>query len=201
MIDPRVGALAAGCALFAGVILAEVYRESSAEPSMVNAAPRTNDAAAAAHLPGAPSADSIATSLARPLFSPTRRPAEIAQSGPVTSELTDKRLAGIVVEPERRLAIFAVAGGKPVTVTEGEEIGGWQILTITAKEISVRGPGGTKTLQPKIDPSATAPVRTPLASASQAPARAVPPATTAAPPAAALPPNLNPGAPSRRNRE
>ena len=68
-------------------------------------------------------AKDVATTLARPLFSPTRRPREAAKSvGATDPELSDVRLAGIVIQPDRRLAIFAVAGAKPRTLLLGEAL-------------------------------------------------------------------------------
>ena len=97
-------------------------------------------------------AKDVATSLARPLFSPTRRPREAAKSvGATDPELSDVRLAGIVIQPDRRLAIFAVAGAKPRTLLLGEALNGWKIDSISPEEVALSGPGGTRTLQPKID--------------------------------------------------
>ena len=52
--------------------------------------------------------DSVPTILARPLFSPSRRPETAKSEGPADPTLNDVRLSGIVIEPDRRLAIFAV---------------------------------------------------------------------------------------------
>jgi hypothetical protein len=52
---------------------------------------------------------------------------------------------------EHHLAIFAVNGAaKPLRLTEGEDVSGWRIESITPHEVSLSGPGGTKTLQPKL---------------------------------------------------
>jgi len=96
----------------------------------------------------------LAMALARPLFSSTRRPPQSAPSDNVTSaDLADMRLTGIVTEPEHHVAIFAVNGAKPLRVTEGEAVSGWRIESITPREVSLSGPGGTKTLEPKLDPN------------------------------------------------
>jgi hypothetical protein len=94
--------------------------------------------------------------LARPLYSATRRPPQTADNAATDPGLTDTRLTGIVTEPDRRLAIFAVTGGKPVVLTEGETVSGWRIDSISPREVSVSGPSGTKTLQPRIDQNAVA---------------------------------------------
>jgi general secretion pathway protein N len=98
----------------------------------------------------------VTTILARPLFSSTRRPSENAPAAAADNDLADTRLAGIVTEPGRRLAIFAVNGGKPLKVAEGDEVSGWRVESISPREISLSGPSGTKTLQPKLDPNLAA---------------------------------------------
>src|SRR5262249_30804540 len=110
----------------------------------------------------------LAVVLDRPLFNSSRRPPQAAASDNVTSsDLADVRLTGIVTEPERRVAIFAVNGAKPLRLTEGEAVSGWRIETIRPREVAMSGPGGTKTLEPKLDPNlvqargATAPANPP----------------------------------------
>lgn len=198
MIDPRVGILVAGCALFGGIVISELLTAVETNPSMFAATPRASNNFAIAQRP--PPADLAAANLARPLFSPTRRPPDVASSSPSDPELTDKRLAGIVLEPDRRLAIFAVNGAKPLTVTEGDNVNGWRIETITAEQISLRGPGGTRTLRTKMDTSPVVP-RPQLPARPQAPARSAPPDAATAQTPVAVPPNLNVGAQLRRNRE
>jgi hypothetical protein len=62
------------------------------------------------------------------------------------------RLTGIVTEPDH-VAIFAMNGAKPLRVSEGEAASGWRIESIAPQEVSLSGPGGTKTLEPKPDPN------------------------------------------------
>ncbi|MGH7100206.1 MAG: hypothetical protein ACREE4_21525, partial [Stellaceae bacterium] len=81
--------------------------------------------------------------------------------------IADMRLTGIVTAPRERFAIFAVTGAKPLTVKEGEEVSGWRIEAITPDAVSVSGPGGAETLQPKADKSL---VRTAPAAATASPA-------------------------------
>jgi hypothetical protein len=66
--------------------------------------------------------------------------------------LPNFRLTGIVVESERHLAIFAVPGGKPLARTEGETINEWRLESVSPKRVSLSGPSGTMTLEPKSDP-------------------------------------------------
>lgn len=127
----------------------------------------------------------VATSLARPLFSATRRPPESEQGGQPDISLKDLRLTGILIMPDQQLAIFVGSNGKPLVRSEGEMISVWRIDNIAAQSISLSGPSGTTTLEPKADPNL---VRL------QAAAR---PAAAAPPPAANHPPAPAPNAPVR----
>jgi hypothetical protein len=64
------------------------------------------------------------------------------------------RLAGIITAPDRRLAIFAVAGGKPLALAEGQTVSGWQIESIMPRQVSLSAFGGRRTLQPQPGPAA-----------------------------------------------
>ena len=100
----------------------------------------------------------VASVLARPLFSPNRRPEETASGRDAGPDLADARLTGIVTLPPLKIAIFAVKGAKPLVLSEGESVSGWRIERITPAEISLSGPSGSQTLKPKEDPAL---VRTP----------------------------------------
>jgi hypothetical protein len=80
-------------------------------------------------------------------FRPASPPARLAD-GPVTGDLADTRLAGIVVQPDHRIAIFAVSGAKPRTLSKGETISGWRIESITETEVSLVNGSVSKTLKP-----------------------------------------------------
>lgn len=147
--------LLAGCALLAVIVVAEIEPAPAPSP-LAASAPRVSDAPTPPirREPRGRYEALLETSLARPLFSATRRPA--ARGGTddsADSGLADTRLTGIVTEPGRRIAIFAPEGAKAVTVSEGETVGGWRIESITPREVSLTGPDGTKTLQPKFDPN------------------------------------------------
>ena len=96
------------------------------------------------------------TILARPLFALDRRPkAGPAAAGAPSDEMP--RLAGVIIERTQRRAIFQPPGdGKPVTLVEGDQIAGWQIQGIAADGVTLTGPKGTQTLEPKADPSLAA---------------------------------------------
>jgi hypothetical protein len=94
--------------------------------------------------------------LARPLFSPDRRPA--ASGARSVSGLP--RLAGIVVTGSRKVAIFAApSGGKPVVADEGGRLGAYDVRAINEDGVTVVGPEGALVLRPIFDPAPPAPVR------------------------------------------
>jgi hypothetical protein len=100
----------------------------------------------------------VPTILARPLFSIDRRPKAAAASG--NSGPTDDlpRLAGILINGPQKHAIFQPAGdAKPITAAEGDEVAGWRVQRITVADVTLDGPGGTRTLEPKFDPTLAAP--------------------------------------------
>lgn len=97
----------------------------------------------------------VGTILARPLFNPSRR---LVAS--VTACPQSLRLAGIIISPTGRKAIFAVSGvpekvgtdksslrGMPVG--EGEQAGPWHVRHIGAQTVEVDGAGGVQTLRPE----------------------------------------------------
>jgi hypothetical protein len=140
----------------------------------------------------------LATVLGRPLFSSARRPPQTAANDNAgTSDLADTRLTGIVTEPGRSIAIFAVNGAKPLKLTEGEAVSGWRIESITPREVALSGPGGAKTLSPKIDPNLAAPPSGPTPAAPAVARPPVPPSPAAAAPARSDVPSAR-GRPSPR---
>ena len=145
--------LLAGCLIFGGVIAVDLQPVTDDEVA-ISASTAPTGAAVAAHRPPSTHLDELlAMVLSRPLFSSTRRPPQSAVNDGPSADLGDTRLTGSVTEPERRLAIFAVNGAKPLKLSEGEAVSGWRIESITPREVSLSGPGGSKTLEPKVDPS------------------------------------------------
>ncbi len=158
MIDRVLLLSMAGCALFGTLLLFELYPRESRQPAVVPPLGHAEQ-----HL--APSAvqhpridELMATILGRPLFSVTRRPPERANTAAAAAaELPDVRLTGIVIEPSRRLAIFAVPDGKPLVRSEGETIKDWRLDSIALHKVSLSGPAGARTLEPKVDPKLVRP--------------------------------------------
>ena len=157
MIDRLVLLLLVGGCLLFGAILVMELAPAGAEDAVVAQAAQSLAASPISRPQNPRSEELVATALARPLFSSTRRPPQDASGPAADSDLTDARLTGIVTAPGHRLAIFAVSGDKPLKVAEGDAVSGWRIESITPREVSLSGPSGTKTLQPKLDPNLAPP--------------------------------------------
>jgi hypothetical protein len=211
MSDRRVIYLALTGCVFGGAIL--LLEPSATDEAAITELLAGGDIMPATHREQrAQIAELLATARDRPLFSTTRRPPPQAEGNASTSsELADTRLTGIIIEPDRRVAIFAVPDAKPLELTEGEMLSGWQIETIAPREVSLSGPNGIKTFHLRADPNpkaspaaprrtdATAPVRTTREVPAEAPpgvaAAARPNRGTATRPAAARQPKAQTGQP------
>lgn len=159
MIDRLVPLLLVGGCLLFGMILFIELAPADQEDSVANQPAARSSAPNPAIRPQtARPEELVSAALARPLFSSTRRPPQDASNAAAgDNDLSDSRLTGIVTMRDRRVAIFAVSGDKPLKVAEGDSVSGWRIESITPREVSLTGPSGTKTLQPKLDPSLAAP--------------------------------------------
>jgi len=179
MIDRVAVLFLAGGALFGAVLLGELDSGDPGGQPVATPAPAPEQTRPAQRMQSPRVDDLIATTLSRPLFSATRRPAErAAPDRPVDPELPNIRLTGIVIEPDRHIAIFAVQGAKPLVRSEGETVNDWHLDAIAPREVTVTGPAGTTTLEPKADPNL---VRTAQpAQPAPAPRLGTPPAQPAA---------------------
>jgi hypothetical protein len=185
--------LIAGCLVFGAVVLLELQPAAS-DTAASNEVSRQPDTTSTAHRQPSTRLDELlAVALARPLFSSTRRPPQTAATDNTSSDLADMRLTGIVTEPDHHVAIFAVNGAKPLKVSEGEAVSGWRIESITPHEVSLSGPGGTKTLEPKLDPNLVQqpPPQPPAANPAARPPAQPPAANTAARQPAQPAPGIN----------
>ena len=152
--------LATACAcLLVGVLVLEyqfgVTREGRlAYPERALAAARPAHAATAADDAAPDPAridDWTRIVLARPLFSPSRRPATTIAAGP-----QQPRLSGIVMGPDGRRAIFAGDGdARGMVAGVGQQAGAWQVRAIDQNSVQVFGPDGPRTLTPSRDASAS----------------------------------------------
>jgi general secretion pathway protein N len=99
-------------------------------------------------------ANAVETILSRPLFQPGRRPPGGAL--PMRGDTALPRLTGLVVDGDRRIAVFQPAGDKPVELKEGDSIAGWTIQTIGHRQVVLQKPGGTMTIEPAKEMSGAA---------------------------------------------
>lgn len=90
-------------------------------------------------------ADNVQTSLARPLFAPSRVPFAIMATPPIAASLP--RLTGVIVAPGAGLALFAPAEGKLVVVAEGGSLGDYLVRSISENQVVLSGPGGEHVLR------------------------------------------------------
>lgn len=118
-------------------------RSSPALPSRGGMAAERNVAAAQAII------------LARPLFSPDRRPPAGSAATPA-ARTGLPRLAGVLIDPSGRRAIFA-DGPRQSVVTEGGAVGEWRVAAIEAGQVTLRGPDGTLRLHPAFAATPTEP--------------------------------------------
>jgi general secretion pathway protein N len=207
MIDRVVVLLLAACAIFGALLFIELDSADTAEPAVM-AAPAQVETRPAPRRQSPRGDELVATALGRPLFSATRRPPEGAKTDrPADPELPNLRLTGIVIEPERHLAIFAVPGAKPFVRAEGETVNEWRLDSVAPHEVSLSGPNGITKLEPKTDPNLVRPaaqavappnanpmpIPTPMPAAASASRPPAPLAATAQP--KPPPPVRVPGAP------
>lgn len=144
------GLIALVLAGFAVVEVGSVGPDGDADRSDRRLAP--DDADATSLAPGvADHADEWATmTLQRPLFSPSRRPSApavrgTAQAGPPGLP----RLAGTLVSPAGKSAIFVAAGSdRPVLLGEGGRIGDWTVNSIGPGQVVLSGPDGRRVVRP-----------------------------------------------------
>src|SRR5437773_6171440 len=126
--------LLAGCVVSAGLIL---LGRGSDSPLFERSPPATEIKTGAQ-----------AREIAEPLHGPTQRASQTASSDS-NSDLgpPDVRLSGIVIELDRRIAIFAVNGTKAVVLSEGEALKDGRMDSISPQEVSLSGPAGRMRLK------------------------------------------------------
>ena len=157
MIDRVLVLSLAGSTLFGALLLLEWDSgQPSEESPVVIASPRPAETTAR-RIQNPQVDELVATTLSRPLFSSTRRPRDRAVASQAGDPEFQLRLSGIVIEPDRRIAIFAKTGAKPLVRSEGETLDEWRLDSITPREVTLTGPTGSTTLEPKTDPNITRP--------------------------------------------
>ncbi len=188
-------ALVVTAAVLAGLVAVELATGAS-RPALVRPAPAA--AGASALQPATSLQEQVAALLARPPFSPHRKPEVL----PGTDDPRLPHLTGILVTSQERKAIFAGRdGGRGAVVGPGDQIGAYRVQEISATDVTLAGADGAHTVHPTFS---TAPPPIPAA----APLATLPLPQIQPPPAATLgiqgtaSPNLNafpaPGAGSPR---
>lgn len=100
--------------------------------------------------------EALAAILARPLFSPGRRPAAAATAAAAPTAALP-RLTGTIVHGSDRSVIFMPAGGgRAVVAHEGMKVGGYKVQAIQAGSVTMSGPDGVHVLRPAFGPQSTA---------------------------------------------
>jgi len=157
VIRPAIATLPIAACLLGATLAWELGAFSVRQPADI-AHPRIPAPAARTAEPDH-TAEWVSTILGRPLFSPDRRPvpASSATAGGPAAPQGLPRLAGVLVGPFGRNAIFATDGSKPLVVTEGGKVNAWTVQSIEVGSVKVKGPDGAMTLQPSFasSPAAT----------------------------------------------
>jgi hypothetical protein len=144
--------LAVACALLVVIIAVEVVhgpgRGGPAGPVTANAARVTRSTTDGDALKAQSIAQWVTASLDRPLFASDRKP----EAGSRSADAGLPRLAGIIAFPGEELAIFQPSGnGKPVAVRHGGTVGGWEVTTVSAEEVSLRKANSRLVLRPEFN--------------------------------------------------
>ena len=124
----------------------EAYWRATDEPVARAAVPLPPDGGGTGPAPTADMQAEVATILARPVLSSTRRP---PATGAVAHTLGLPRLSAILVSDASRSAIFSgEKDAKPITATEGTRIGPYTVQSIQVGQVTVNGPSGLQTIRP-----------------------------------------------------
>lgn len=89
----------------------------------------------------------VAEILKRPLFSPGRKPPEVKVVKAEPPKLQG-RLAGVMLRPDGRIALFTRPGGRPVSVREGDVIDGWTTTKIEEGRVLLTSSFGEQIVKP-----------------------------------------------------
>lgn len=105
-------------------------------------------------LPALPSLQSLTETTSRPLFNKTRRPPPAAAGPaqatvePAAAMLGRYRLSGVVIDGKTRKVLVApAAGGKMVSVSEGDMLDGWKVERISPESLMLRAGDRTETVE------------------------------------------------------
>ena len=142
-----LGLLAAALASGIAWELSDPAGHISALPAVVDRVASTGATTVALTGPAPAGAD--VQILARPIFSPDRRPAA-AVAGAAGSETPLPRLTGVLVTADGRSAVFA-GGAQLLVVREGGQLGRFTIRRIEPGLVKIEGSDGLRLLRPTFD--------------------------------------------------
>jgi hypothetical protein len=132
------------CAILGVVVLAEIIVTTPASTKVPAALSGTREDGEQA----AEQADQImAEILKRPLFTQGRQPPEekVVKAEPPQLQ---GRLAGVMLRPDLREALFTRPGGRPIAVKEGQVIDGWTMAEIESDQVRLTSEFGEKIVKP-----------------------------------------------------
>ena len=137
------------------VLMVAFVSEDSGDASASNEPVRIQPTAVMQHV-ASPDTDAlIAEILERPLFSPSRQPAEAApeqvSETPTAQPKMPGRLEGVSIRPEAREALFEREGANPIAVKEGQEIDGWTVASIRPDQVLLKSVAGEQIVKPATD--------------------------------------------------
>lgn len=176
-------------AAIAGVVAWQISTLSDDAPLPRTPLPQTRAEPGAAPRPAEPPGQAAAwaaTLLARPPFSPDRRPPGPGAAAPALPDAPLPRLTGILVTPEGRSAIFA-GQPQPTVVREGGILGRFSVQRIEPGQVILAGPDGPRILRPAFDAAAppSQPASLPLIPGARPVQGGIPPAPPGTIPSAA----------------
>jgi hypothetical protein len=123
----------------------------------------------------------------RPLFTEGREPPELKVVKAEPPKLQG-RLAGMVLRPDLREALFTRHGGKPIAVKEGDVIDGWTVSTIEIGRVILTSTFGEQIVKPTNGtPDEIGPAKPRAVAKKPAPPQAKPAVPATQPRKAALP--------------
>lgn len=142
-MSATVPILSLTAAVFAGIIALEL---ATGAPSAPAGRPASGAVAGPSAMPPADQApQQVAALLARPPFSPDRRP-EAVQGG---EDPRLPHLTGILVTSQERKAIFAGRdGGQGAVVGQGDQVGAYRVQEISATNVTLAGADGSHIVRP-----------------------------------------------------
>lgn len=127
--------------LFLGILCAAViaWRTSDLQPATESAGPTVSESEqASAPVAPTPDVQDLEAAWLHPLFSPERAPDAQRTPGTTGPGLDGFRLTGVVIEGERKIAMFKRPDGSTLTIKEGATLtSAWQVKHINARRVEL----------------------------------------------------------------